>query len=432
MPAPTRHATIPMLHMGPLHAARVAMSTFNFKLPDIGEGIAEAEIAQWRVKVGDVVTEDQPLVDMLTEKAAVELPSPIAGKVVKINGHAGDKAAIGSVLVVLETSAPGEASKEAVIPAKAGTQSATKALDAGLRRHDEAKAAGLKPMASPATRLRAREAGVDLAQVPGSGPNGRITAEDVQAFATRGGTSAPAASGPMQRREGVEEIKIIGLRRKIAEAMQRSKQRIPHFAYVEELDVTELESLRAHLNDTRKDGQPKLTLLPFLMRALAKALPDFPQVNARFDDEAGVVSRYRPVHIGIATQTPNGLIVPVVRHAESLDVWACAGAVKRLAEAARNGKATREELTGSTITLTSLGTLGGIASTPIINAPEVAIVGVNRIIERPAVFNGAITIRKMMNLSSSFDHRVVDGWDAAAFIQRLRSYLEHPATLFME
>lgn len=402
------------------------MSTFNFKLPDIGEGIAEAEIAQWRVKVGDVVREDQPLVDMLTEKAAVELPSPVAGTVVKINGNAGDKAAIGSVLVVLETSSdktatslPSSTEQEAKTPLPTAPAPARSAVDSTL-----------KPMASPATRQRAREQNIDLSQVTGSGPNGRITADDLARHANRGSAATPAATHA--RREGVEEIKVIGLRRKIAEAMQRSKQRIPHFAYVEELDVTELESLRTHLNDTRKPHQPKLTVLPFLMRALVKALPEFPQINARFDDDAGVVSRHRAAHIGIATQTPTGLIVPVVRHAETLDVWASAAAVKRLADAARSGKATREELSGSTITITSLGTLGGIASTPIINAPEVAIVGVNKIVERPVVFNGTIAIRKCMNLSSSFDHRVVDGWDAAAFIQRVKSLLEHPATLFME
>ncbi len=417
------------------------MSMFNFKLPDIGEGIAEAEIAQWRVKLGDTVAEDQPLVDVLTEKAAVELPSPVAGKIVKLNGNAGDKAAIGSVLIVIEVAgaAPSSAPSGHLLPKGEGKRTFPLPPGEGGR---EAPGEGvvtpnnfsiqsaLKPMASPATRRRAREQNIDLAQVPGSGPGGRITAEDVARFGAPA-VGGVAAAPQLQRREGVEEIKIIGLRRKIAEAMQRSKQRIPHFAYVEELDVTELESLRAHLNDTRKPHQAKLTVLPFLMRALVKALPEFPQVNARFDDEAGVVSRHRAVHVGIATQTPNGLVVPVVRHAEALDLWHSASEVKRLSEAARTGKATREELSGSTITITSLGTMGGIASTPIINAPEVAIVGVNRIIERPAVFNGQIAIRKCMNLSSSFDHRVVDGWDAAAFIQRVRSLLEHPATLFM-
>jgi 2-oxoisovalerate dehydrogenase E2 component (dihydrolipoyl transacylase) len=415
------------------------MSQFQFKLPDIGEGIAEAEIAQWRVKQGDTVAEDQPLVDMLTEKAAVELPSPVAGKIIKLNGNAGDKAAIGSVLVVIETlgAAPSSGASRHLLPEGEGKILASpsgrgRAEGAGegvatLGTHSEQST--LKPMASPATRRRAREQGIDLGQVPGSGPGGRILADDLARLAESpaGGAMKPE----MARRDGVEEIKIIGLRRKIAEAMQRSKQRIPHFAYVEEMDVTELESLRAHLNGTRKPDQAKLTLLPFLMRALVKALPEFPQVNARFDDEAGVVQRHRAVHMGIATQTPNGLVVPVVRHAETLDLWRSAAEVKRLAEAARTGKATREELSGSTITITSLGTMGGIASTPIINAPEVAIVGVNRIIERPVVFNGQIAVRKCMNLSSSFDHRVVDGWDAAAFIQRVRSLLEHPATLFM-
>lgn len=292
---------------------------------------------------------------------------------------------------------------------------------------------GVKPVAAPAVRARARELGIELQYVPGSGPAGRITHADLDAYLRqRAEGSMPAAPARPAARTAVEEVRIIGLRRKIAEAMQRAKQRIPHFAYVEEVDVTELEALRAHLNQTRDPAQPKLTLLPFLLRALVRVLPRFPQINATYDDEAGVLRRYAAVHCGIATQTAQGLVVPVLRHAETLDVWQMAAQIKQLADAARAGKATREQLSGSTITISSLGALGGIVSTPVINAPEVAIVGVNKIVER-AVFRGATVVpRQMMNLSSSFDHRIVDGHDAASFIQAVKQHLEHPATLFME
>jgi 2-oxoisovalerate dehydrogenase E2 component (dihydrolipoyl transacylase) len=293
------------------------------------------------------------------------------------------------------------------------------------------RVAGTKPLASPAVRRRAEELGIPLQFVPGSGPAGRIEHGDLDAYVASGGKGAVARGGYVQR-EGVEDIKVIGLRRKIAEKMQESKRRIPHFAYVEEIDVTELESLRAHLNATRTEGRPKLSVLPFLMRGLVRLLPDYPQINARFDDEAGIVHRHAAVHIGIATQTANGLIVPVVRHAEALDIWEAASEVTRLARLTREGKASRDDLSGSTITITSLGALGGVVTTPVINHPEVAIVGPNAIVERPVVRNGQIVVRKMMNLSSSFDHRVVDGYDAAEFIQKLKALLEHPATLFMD
>jgi 2-oxoisovalerate dehydrogenase E2 component (dihydrolipoyl transacylase) len=416
------------------------MALHTFKLPDIGEGIAESEIAAWHVKVGDVIAEEQPLVDMLTDKAAVELPSPVAGKIVELKGAPGDKIPVGGALVVIETSGAGNSVAPKGDPQPKAAAKAESVALKGDPRNDSAPAVhpDHKPLASPATRRRAREANVDLAQISGTGPGGRVTQEDIDAFCageirgqsriSKSGNSDPT---PISKREAIEEIKIIGLRRKIAESMQRSKQRIPHFAYIEELDVTELEQLREQLNATKQKDQPKLTLLPFLMRAIVKLIAEFPQVNARFDDDAGIVRRYAAAHIGIATQTPNGLVVPVAKHAETLDVWAAAGEVKRLADAARAGKATRDELSGSTITITSLGALGGIASTPVINAPEVAIIGVNKIVERPMVFNGHIAVRKIMNLSSSFDHRVVDGYDAASFIQRVKQLLEHPATLFM-
>jgi 2-oxoisovalerate dehydrogenase E2 component (dihydrolipoyl transacylase) len=295
------------------------------------------------------------------------------------------------------------------------------------------RTAGEKPLASPAVRQRAHDLGIELQYVPGAGPAGRISHADLDAFIASGGRNAVlrGGSGPAPR-EGIEDVKIIGLRRKIAEKMQDSKRRIPHYAYVDEVDMTELESLRVHLNATRKKDQPKLTVLPFFMRALVKVLPDYPQINARFDDEAGIVHRYAPVHIGIATQTANGLIVPVVHHAEALDIWQSATEVARVSTAARENKATKDELTGSTITITSLGPLGGLVTTPVINHPEVAIVGPNAILDRPVVRDGAVVVRKMMNLSSSFDHRVVDGYDAAEFIQRVKALLEHPALLFME
>ena len=405
------------------------MSTYAFKLPDIGEGIAESEIAAWRVAEGESIKEDQPLVDMLTDKAAVEIPSPVAGKVVKLHAAAGDKVPVGSVLVTIETSSAlveekaarsAPAPKAAVATAPAVTTPAVSArADDGFHNPH--------PTAAPSVRRRARELGVDLHQLRGTGPSGRVLHEDLECPANGNGTLARSASVP----DKVELIKIIGMRRKIAESMERSKRRIPHFAYVEELDVTELEALRLQLNDTYGKQRGKLTLLPFLMQALVKVIPEFPQVNSTYDDEAGVASRYSSLHIGIATQTPNGLIVPVVRNAERLDLWQSAREVARLAEAARTGKAARTELIGSTITITSLGKMGGIASTPVINAPEVAIIGVNKMVERPMVVKGQVVIRMMMNLSSSFDHRIVDGYDAASFIQRFKVLLEQPALLFV-
>ena len=437
-------------------------SSFSFKLPDIGEGIAECEIASWRVAVGDMVAEDQPLVDMLTEKAAVEIPSPVAGVVRELRGAAGDKIAVGAVMVVFEVSGGDSLLRETgegrgggaavfaepLSPAAAAGPHPAVGLHQSAEGHSSAgptapplaqgrglqaplRAEGEKPLAAPSVRKHARELGIDLALVPGSLKGGRVGHEDLRAYQTAHAPSVSRLPSPVSPANGVELIKIIGLRRKIAEAMQRSKRNIPHFAYVEEVDVTELEALRVHLNETRRADQPKLTILPFLMQALVKAVPAFPMVNSTYDDVAGVVSRYQALHIGIAAQTPQGLVVPVAKHAETMDIWKAASEIKRLAEAARSGKAKREELSGSTITITSLGPMGGIASTPVINAPEVAIIGVNKMVERPMVRNGQVVIRTMMNLSSSFDHRIVDGWDAASFIQKVKGLLEHPATLFM-
>jgi 2-oxoisovalerate dehydrogenase E2 component (dihydrolipoyl transacylase) len=449
------------------------MGRYVFKLPDVGEGTAEAEIVAWHVAVGDRVEEDQNLVDVMTDKATVEMTSPVSGIVVSLNGNPGDMAPVGAPLVELDVEGAGNVKANGHAKASAPAQTSTPPLPQKTGRGENAeiplsptggegkrdaiaaragegavkpalqakapstpaiatRAAGTKPLASPSVRARAEELGIKLQFVPGTGSAGRISHADLDAYVTSGGATSNARSGGYAARDGVEEIKVIGLRRKIAEKMQEAKRRIPHFAYVEEIDMTELEALRAHLNATKQAGQPKLTLLPFLMRGLVKILPHYPQINARFDDEAGIVHRHAAVHIGIATQTANGLIVPVVRHAEARDIWDSALEVARVAAAARDNKATKDELSGSTITITSLGALGGVVTTPVINHPEVAIIGPNAIVERPVVRGGQIVVRKMMNLSSSFDHRVVDGYDAAEFIQKLKGLLEHPATLFME
>ena len=436
------------------------MGRYVFKLPDVGEGTAEAEIVAWHVKVGDAVGEDQNLVDVMTDKATVEMTSPVTGKVVSIHGEPGQMAAVGSPLVELEVEGEGNV-KAGAAPAKVeapkpvAAKPEPKPVEAApkpkpadvvpLHRAPEPqremrtvtpamRKPGDKPVASPAVRERAHELGIELQYVAGSGPTGRITHQDLDNYIANGGrgVSVGVRASGYAPRDGIEEIKVIGLRRKIAEKMQDAKRRIPHFAYVEEIDMTELESLRAHLNAAKRKDQPKLNVLPFIMRALVRVLPDYPQINARFDDDAGVVHRYAAVHIGIATQTANGLVVPVVKHAEARDVWDSALEVARVASLARDNKASKDNLTGSTITITSLGALGGVVTTPVINHPEVAIIGPNAIIERPVVRNGQVVVRKMMNLSSSFDHRVVDGYDAAEFIQRIKSLLEHPATLFMD
>jgi 2-oxoisovalerate dehydrogenase E2 component (dihydrolipoyl transacylase) len=425
-------------------------------MPDIGEGIAEVELVQWHVKPGDVVAEEQILADVMTDKANVEIPSHVAGKVVELNGKPGDVIAVGTVIIRLEVegkgnAAGGESAKkpeekpqpkpESKPEPKSEPKPAPKAaqpppLTLASSRSEPAASASDRPLAAPAVRRRAKELGVDLAQVSGSGPDGRITHEDLEAQSpARGATlrfNIPARQALGTPRTGEETVPVIGLRRKIAEKMQESKRRIPHFAYVEEVDVTALEELRAQLNKRRRAERGHLTLLPFIIRAMAQALPDFPEINARYDDDAGVLTRFNAVHVGIATQTPGGLVVPVVRNAEARDLWSCASEVARLAELARTGKAAREDLVGSTITLTSLGPLGGIVTTPVINYPEVAIVGVNKVVERPVVRDGAIVIRQMMNLSSCFDHRIVDGLRAATFIQAVRACLESPATMFID
>jgi 2-oxoisovalerate dehydrogenase E2 component (dihydrolipoyl transacylase) len=409
------------------------MGTYVFKLPDIGEGIAEAEIVAWHVGIGDPIKEDQPLVDVMTDKATVELGSPVSGKIVSLKGESGKMAAVGDELVVIATEDGGAEKPEPARPAKTISapvrdEAAPAPQPAPAALTDLRRPPGKKPTAPPAVRARAAALGIDLATVRGSGPDGRILHEDLDAvLLRRSGEALRPVAAP---REAVEEVKVTGLRRQIAETMLDSKRRIPHFSYVDEVDVTALEDARRELNERFAD-RPKLTVLPFLVRALVKTLPDHPGINAHFDDQAAVIRRYSAVHVGVATQTARGLVVPVIRHAESRDLWEIAAEIRRLSETARAGKATREELSRSTVTVSSLGALGGIAATPIIKPPEVAVVAVNRIVERPVVRDGAIVVRKMMNLSSSFDHRVVDGFDAASFIQSLKACLESPTLLFV-
>ena len=408
------------------------MSRYVFKLPDLGEGTVSAEVVSWHVKPGETVAEEQVLVEVMTEKAAVEVPSPVSGTVISTRGEPGEVVAVGSELIVIETgdgSGPQAREEPAGEPARAPGAGARPGACALA---EPAPAQG-RVMTSPANRRRAHEAGIDLTQVQGSGPQGRILRQDLEAHiagdarGTRRPSRAEAGDAEPQR----EEIKVIGVRRLIAQRMSQSKRDIPHFSYVEEVDVTELEALRRHLNSRLARGEPALTYLPFLVVALVHVLREFPQCNAHYDAERGVIIRHRAVHVGVATQTSEGLKVPVVRDAQHRSLWEIAAEMRRVTEAARVNTATREELGGSTITLTSLGKLGGIVSTPIINAPEVAIIGVNRAVDRPVVYQGAVSVRRMMNLSSSFDHRFVDGYDAAAMIQALKERLEHPATIFM-
>jgi 2-oxoisovalerate dehydrogenase E2 component (dihydrolipoyl transacylase) len=427
------------------------MGTHVIKMPDIGEGIAEVELSVWHVKVGDLVVEDQVLADVMTDKAMVDIPSPVHGKVISLGGEPGEVMAVGSILISIEVEGAGntresalsavveevapapapapkvEAKAAPVVEPKPAAKPAVAAAQAPVARE-----ADDRPLASPAVRKHALDAGIQLRLVQGSGPAGRILHEDLDAYLLQGPAKNSAASNPYAERNDEQQIPVIGMRRKIAQRMQDATRRAAHFSYVEEIDVTALDELRVHLNEKHGATRGKLTLLPFLVRAMVVALRDYPQINARYDDEAQIITRLGAVHVGVATQSDVGLMVPVVRHAEARNLWGTAEEINRLANAARNGKASRDELSGSSITLTSLGALGGIVSTPVLNLPEVAIVGVNRIVERPMVIKGQIVIRKMMNLSSSFDHRVVDGMDAAQFIQAIRGLLEQPASLFLE
>jgi 2-oxoisovalerate dehydrogenase E2 component (dihydrolipoyl transacylase) len=446
------------------------VSQFIFKMPDLGEGTVEAEIVAWHTKPGDVVQEDQVIVEVMTDKAAVEVPAPVGGRVVSISGEPGDKIAVGSPLIVFELAPSAAAPVQLATPAAPATPAGPTppprevtaapdpaAPDPGVGEPAERHSHG-RVKASPANRRRAREAGIDLSTIAGSGPGGRIMRGDLLAADGRAAARQPTGPGAAPRHVSAAgadpetsgptssgarssgspsalpettEIKVIGVRRVIAERMSEAKRNIPHFAYVEEVDVTELESLRQHLNGQLAKGEPGLTYLPLVILALARALESFPQCNVLYDAARGVLVRHRAVHVGVATQTPDGLKVPVVRNAQGRSLWELAAEVRRVSERARTNKATREELMGSTITVTSLGKLGGIASTPVINAPEVAIIGLNKAVERPVVQGGAVIVRRIMNLSSSFDHRFVDGYDAAAMIQTLKELLEHPATIFI-
>ncbi len=427
------------------------MATYQFKLPDIGEGIAEAEIVAWHVKVGDTVEEDQQLADMMTDKATVEMESPVAGKVTKLAGEVGDQIAIGSVLVEIETEgvvAPAqeatsaeestheqpladgaseptpEQAEEIPVTATAAPEAAPPAPRV------EPEVAGKEPstkahvLASPAVRARARDLGIDLAQVKTA--SDRVRHADLDAYLLYNDGTVSARGGGTPRAD--ETIKVVGLRRKIAENMQEAKRRIPHFALVEEYDVTDLEETRAMMNRDR-GSNPKLTVLPFLITALSKAVGEWPMINATYDDDANVVTRHGAVHMGVATQTDAGLMVPVIRNAQGMSVWQLASEILRLSEAARTGKASREELTGPTFTISSLGPMGGIASTPVIAPPQVATIAVNKVEEKVVVIDGELEVRKRMNLSLSCDHRVVDGWDAASFMQALKGYIENPLRL---
>jgi len=420
------------------------MGIFAFKLPDIGEGVVEGEVVEWMVSVGDTVKEDDPILSVMTDKATVEIPSPTDGVVKSIVGEPGTILAVGQICIEFETDGEGtpveespepveevveeapapepEPVKEEVAPAPAApTPAPTPVVVA---------APGARPLASPAVRQRARESGIDLTTVSGSGPAGRITHGDLDSWKAAG--SPVAAAGPARTAQtGTTEVPVIGLRRKISESMTASYTTIPHFSYFEEVDITHLDELRVHLNSTRAEGQPKLTYLPFIMQALVKALGENPVCNALFDDDKGVVTRHDAVHLGIATQTDRGLYVPVVKHVEAQDIWQSASEMQRVSQAARDGTAGLDELTGSTFTITSLGRMGGLGATPIINKPEVGILGVHNAVDTPVVRNGQIVIRKMLRLSSSWDHRVVDGWDGAMLVQRLKALLENPATIFM-
>jgi 2-oxoisovalerate dehydrogenase E2 component (dihydrolipoyl transacylase) len=420
------------------------MSEFIFKLPDLGEGTVESEIAEWMVKVGDTVKEEDPICSMLTDKAAVELSAPVNGVVKSLAGEIGDVIAVGASLIVFETSATASSTRTDETPGQMTRQPAVDtsepAITASAAPVTPSLASGYeKVRTSPSIRRMARESGVDLSQVSGSGPRGRILKEDFEVFlahAGKGSSPAAAASNAatgsgLRRAAGSTEIKIIGMRRKIADRMELANREIPQISYVEEIDITALESLRVHLNNRLAPGEEKLTLLPFIGMALVRALAEFPQSNSHYDSERKVLIRHNAVHLGIATQTNDGLKVPVVRHAEARGLQDMAAEIRRASSAARDKSAKREELSGSTITITSLGKIGGIVTTPIINLPEVAIIGVNKAVDRPMVENGQVVIRRMMNLSSSFDHRFVDGYDAAELIQAVKNLLEQPATIFM-
>jgi 2-oxoisovalerate dehydrogenase E2 component (dihydrolipoyl transacylase) len=432
------------------------MQPIVFKLPDLGEGVVEAEIIAWHVQPGEQVLVDQPLVDVMTDKATVTIPSGLVGRVLTMHGKVGEMVAVGAELVSFDTATPEAATTPSITAAHPtnGEIAAPRAMPQPMQHERPATVPLVQrpacvtssspqvaaPQASPAVRRRARELSVDLEHVHGSGPNGRITHADIDVhLRSEFAPATPSRRRPGSREDGLPaargshttEIQMVGLRRRIAEKMVVSNSQIPHFSYIEEIDITELESLREHLNESRTDGQPKLTYLPFIILSVSRALGRFPQLNAHYDVKREVITRFEAVHLGVATQTDRGLCVPVVRHAEAMDLWQAAREMRRITEAARNHSISRDALSGSTFTVTSLGRMGGLAATPIINHPEVAILGVNKAMDRPVVHNGQVAIRRILHLSGSFDHRVVDGADGATFIQCVKDYLEHPATIFI-
>ena len=418
------------------------MGIYAFRLPDIGEGVVEGEVVEWMVEVGQEVKEDDAILSVMTDKATVEIPAPVDGKVISRKGEPGDIIAVGQICIEFEVEGKGNTSeKESVteekkVETKVEVEEAPQVIPE-VKEEVKVEPApvsnavkGERKLASPAVRRRARESGIDLVSVDGSGPAGRITHADLDAWKQAG--SPVAAAGPNRSQmSGTIEIPVIGLRKRIAESMTASYSTIPHFSYFEEVDVTELESLRQHLNANRDEGAPKLTYLPFIMQALVKALRERPECNALYDDENMVVTRHEAIHLGIATQTERGLYVPVVKHVEAKDIWQTATEMGRVTQATRDGKAGVEDLSGSTFTITSLGRMGGLGATPIINKPEVGILGVHNAKDTPVVIDGQIVIRRIMRLSSSWDHRVVDGFDGASCVQVLKGLLEHPATIFM-
>lgn len=430
------------------------MSEFSFRLPDLGEGIVESEITQWHVAVGDRVEEDQVLADVQTDKAVVEVESPVTGTVLALGCEAGEVLAVGAELVRFDTGeSPGESQQgsrdesrdesrddknhpespghptERPEPTTGASSAPQRDAPRSPRPHraPPSDPAFQQVLASPSLRKRAREAGIDLRRVPGNGPGGRVTHRDFDAYREQ---DAPAAEAKPAR-DAVQEVKLSGLRRVIARKMELATRSIPHYSYIEEVDVTQLEALRLHLNAGRETDQPKLTLLPFIALAMVKTLPRFPHCNARFDEEAQLLRQYQAVHLGVATMTDGGLMVPVVRHCDGLDLWQAAAEIGRVSRAAREGRAAQEELSGSTVTITSLGALGGLATTPVINAPETAILGINKMQQRPVVRDGTIVVSTMMNLSASFDHRIVDGYDGAQWVQALKAVLENPGAIFV-
>ncbi|MEQ9462868.1 MAG: dihydrolipoamide acetyltransferase family protein [Haliea sp.] len=409
------------------------METYSFKLPDLGEGIVESEVTTWRVSVGDLVEEDQALADVQTDKAIVEVTSPVAGTIAALGCKAGEMLAVGAELVRFdvedrEGADSADTGKETTGTPETVSSSRVPPPESQAVRRSTSDRVFQQVLASPSLRKRAREAGINLAEVPGSGPRGRISHRDFEAFLAAGGELAVRGGAPGQ---GSTEVKLSGMRRVIARKMLESKRNIPHYSYIEEVDVTELEALRVHLNANREDSQPKLTLLPFLMLALVRVLPSFPHCNARFDADTETLAQYAAVHVGVATMTEAGLMVPVVRHCEGLDLWQAATELGRLSRLAREGRAAPGELSGSTITITSLGAIGGIATTPVINAPETSIIGINKMQERPVIRSGQVVARTMMNVSASFDHRIVDGYDGARLVQALKGKLENPGAIFV-